>query len=75
MTGRIMNKTELRSADEWLADDEFSDITIMDPDGWDRSNFEVSWNEKITKEEFSQRLLVSTLIMKNPFWKRNQGAG
>lgn len=34
---------------------------ILDPDGWDRANFEESWNEKITEAEFHSRLLMSTI--------------
>ncbi len=38
-------------------------ITILDPDGWDRSNYDYSFNkELITKEEFDRRLMWSTCI-------------
>jgi|688.fasta_scaffold761113_3 hypothetical protein len=34
---------------------------ILDPDGWDRTNFDYSFNkELITKEEFEKRLSEST---------------
>jgi hypothetical protein len=34
---------------------------IMDPDGWDRRNFETSfYQEKISKEEYQTRLSKST---------------
>lgn len=36
------------------------DVTISDPDGWDRKNFDASWSEKITREEFELRLSRST---------------
>jgi hypothetical protein len=37
-------------------------LVIMDPDGWDRKNFEYSFNEeKITKEEFKKRIFYSTI--------------
>lgn len=36
------------------------DVTVMDADGWDRSNFEASWAEKITRAEFDRRLASST---------------
>lgn len=36
------------------------DVTISDPDGWDRKDFEASWSEKITREEFELRLGRST---------------
>lgn len=39
---------------------------ILDPDGWDRQDFEFSFNqEQITKEEFWARLSDSTVISKN----------
>lgn len=36
------------------------DVTISDPDGWDRKDFDASWSEKITREEFELRLGRST---------------
>lgn len=39
------------------------DFIVLDADGWDRSNFEYSWNEElITEEEYNKRLLYSTSI-------------
>jgi len=36
---------------------------VIDPDGWDRTNFQYSWyEEKITKEEYENRLVKSTII-------------
>lgn len=35
---------------------------VTEPDGWDRENYEYSWNiEEITKTEFERRLTKSTL--------------
>ena len=34
---------------------------ILDPDGWDRSNFDQSWAELITKDEFRRRYTISTV--------------
>lgn len=51
-----------RTAEGWLKLPEYSHITILDPDGWDRKNFEESWNEFITEEEFQKRLSYSTTI-------------
>lgn len=51
-----------RTADGWLKLSEYSHITVLDPDGWDRGNFEESWNEFITEEEFQKRLSHSTTI-------------
>jgi hypothetical protein len=37
-------------------------ILVLDPDGWDRQNFEHSWKEeKISLEEFKKRCSTSTL--------------
>jgi hypothetical protein len=37
-------------------------ITIMDPDGWDRTNYKYSFTEElITKEKFEERLSRSTV--------------
>lgn len=52
-----------KSADEWLASPEYLGVTILDPDGWDRFNFDTSWKEKITKREFNRRLSLSTSII------------
>ena len=52
----------LKSAEEWLATEEYSGLIVMDPDGWDRQNFEESWAEKITKDEFHARLMLSTCL-------------
>ena len=48
----------LKTSAEWQK--EFTYI-VMDPDGWDRKNFEYSWNkEEITKQEFEKRAIKST---------------
>lgn len=42
-------------------------LTILDPDGWDRSpdGWEYSWNEElITRTEFEKRLCQSTCVWK-----------
>ncbi len=50
---------EVKTSKEWQ--DELPDIKVIDPDGWDRSNFQHSWyEEKITKEEYNNRVMVST---------------
>lgn len=37
---------------------------VMDPDGWDRKNYDYSfYEEKITEEEFWKRLFRSTTAM------------
>jgi hypothetical protein len=42
---------------------------IIDPDGWDRSNFKESWDELISESEFDRRLMMSTCCFKNMKWK------
>lgn len=39
----------------------FTSIEVLDPDGWDRKIFEISWNEEITLEEFEKRVSYSTI--------------
>ena len=61
------NVEDLRTSKEWnellCKPNEFQ---ILDPDGWDRSNWEFSWNEElITKEEFKMRVMNSTVAAKN----------
>lgn len=55
--------SELLSSDEWLARLNIDRKSILDPDGWDRSNFEASWAEKITRDEFVNRVLKSTCTL------------
>jgi len=52
-----MNK--LKTSEAWQKD---CVLTVLDPDGWDRKNFEYSWyEEQITREEFEIRLINSTI--------------
>lgn len=38
---------------------------IMDPDGWDRKNYDYSFNvELITEEEFNRRLFASSQMFR-----------
>lgn len=43
---------------EWI---EIYGVKVLDPDGWDRKNLDKSMNELITRNEFMQRLGVSTI--------------
>ena len=50
-----MNKT----SKEWQ--ELYPEIKVLDPDGWDRNNFQYSWfEEKISFEEYNKRLMYST---------------
>mgnify|MGYP000008773370 CR=1 FL=1 len=53
----------LRTSAEWKQLLAPSTI-ICDPDGWDRSNYEYSFNEElISEEEFNNRLIGSTVMV------------
>ena len=56
----------LKTSEEWYSELSFpKGIVILDPDGWDRSRFEYSWFiEKISEEEYRNRLLDSTCQFK-----------
>lgn len=56
-----MNK---KTSAEWALQPNYEDVLILDPDGWDRTNFDYSWNEEcITEYEFIARLSKSTVLM------------
>lgn len=48
----------LRSSALWQM---ITGVIIMDPDGWDRQNFDESWAEEITLDEFKRRVWMSTV--------------
>lgn len=54
----------MRTPNEWLKEPEFKLFTIIDPDGWDRKNFKEDWEKPLTKEEFNQKLMLSTIMIK-----------
>jgi len=60
--GKDMKKTP----DEWLQTDEFKHITILDPDGWNRQaeDWDKEWNTPLTKEEFTNKMMMSTIMTK-----------
>jgi len=53
-------KEELsRTSKEWQII--MPEITVIDPDGWDRKNYEYSWNQEIiTRAEYIKRRTNST---------------
>lgn len=62
---------ELRTSQDWQKDPEYEGLTIMDPDGWDRKNYEYSFNEElITRTEFERRSGTSTCMMSREFLDR-----
>ena len=51
---------DLKTSEEYQK--EYPDIIVLDPDGWNRTNFQYSWyEEKITVEEYFSRLGRSTV--------------
>lgn len=64
-----------QTSEEWQQ--ECKDICrVLDPDGWDRKNFQHSWyEEKITKQEFLKRTSTSTVeadIRKLMVWSEQE---
>ena len=54
-----MKKEIKKTSAEWIKKVGYE---ILDPDGWDRTNYDYSFNkEKITMEEFQKRLSLSTV--------------
>lgn len=53
---------EKLSSDEWCKS---LDIIVLDPDGWNRKDFNYSCKERITIQEFYNRLSFSTISLKN----------
>ena len=42
-----------------------TEVTVIDPDGWDRGNYQYSWfEEEITIEEYFRRMQISTCAFK-----------
>jgi hypothetical protein len=62
-------RIETKSSEDWLLEPEFRGIEILDPDGWDRKDFESSWEELITKKEMHRRLKNSTTQGKIGFFR------
>lgn len=57
-----MKKEIKKTSAEWIKEVGYE---ILDPDGWNRTNFDYSFNkEKITMEEFQKRLSFSTVRRK-----------
>lgn len=51
---------EQKTSADWYL--QYPEPIVMDPDGWDRKNWQFSWyEEKITLREFEKRRLMSTV--------------
>ncbi len=53
----IKDSQGLKDSDEWC---DLMGLKVIDPDGWDRGNFEKSWSEKTSFDEFMRRYNEST---------------
>jgi len=62
-----------KTSEEWEKEiPERYKLIILDPDGWDRTNYDYSFREElITKEEFDMRLSNSTISCTTDFFTRN----
>jgi hypothetical protein len=61
---------DLKTSEEWQAI--HYQIKVLDPDGWDRKNFQFSWyEEKITLDEYNKRLFSSTAMGNLNNWPGN----
>lgn len=65
-----MSKNDLKTSKQWYEQIPLEhSLVILDADGWDRNNFDHSFNEElITKEEFDKRLSSSTISCKTSFF-------
>lgn len=53
----------LKTSEQWYTEAGEEGMVIMDPDGWDRTNYQFSfYEEKITHSEYMGRLLQSTVL-------------
>jgi hypothetical protein len=60
----VTRKEEYKTSEEWQQI--YPTIKVLDPDGWNRENFQYSWfEEKITISEYNSRLFISTCEFNN----------
>ena len=53
-----------KTSQEWQ--EENMKTIVLDPDGWDRQNYQYSWFvEQITLEEYNSRVFQSTCMFKH----------
>lgn len=59
--------SELKTSEQWFKElSEPKGISLVDTAGWDDLNFDYSWfQEKITKEEYLEKLMYSTVVYSN----------
>ena len=62
---------EYKTSEEWQ--NLYPNVKVLDPDGWDRMNFQYSWYEElITFAEYEYRLMGSTCKGYTSDWKTKQ---
>jgi hypothetical protein len=55
----------MMTSDQWAKQPAYAAYTILDPDGWDRRNYQFSFfQELITEDEFGKRLMNSTCLIR-----------
>jgi len=56
--------SELKTSEEWFSEICYPrGISLVDTSGWDDVNFDYVWfHEKITKQEFLEKLMNSTVV-------------
>lgn len=56
----------MKTSQQWhdILNAKYPNFFVIDPDGWDRKNYQWSWHEQlITHSEFERRLGTSTVCM------------
>lgn len=53
--------TDRRTPAEWEVE---LGVTVLDPDGWDRRNYDVDWARPLTRDEFIDKACASTIQLK-----------
>lgn len=58
-----------RTSEEWQKLK--PEVKVLNPDGWDRKNFQYSWYEElITEEEYQNRIGPSTCVFSHDFFDK-----
>jgi len=61
-------EAERLTPNEWLKDPRLHGIKIIDPDGWDRKNFEEDWAKPLTLAEMRDKVNISTCLFSSGLW-------
>lgn len=63
---------EVKTSEQWEKEDK-SSVIVLDPDGWDRSNYQYSYYEElITLEEYNMRKMMSTCKFPSGYFNINK---